>query len=72
MRKKIPSRQEILQTIKIDGDAVRGHIDKVSRSAVEEALIQKLDAESEELCQAKLCERSADRLGTRAALFVAS
>ena len=64
-----PIRQEIRQTIKIDGDAVRGHIDEVVRSAVEETLNQMLEAEADELCQAKRYERSADRLDTRAGSY---
>lgn len=62
-------RQEIRQTIKIDGDAVRGHIDEVVRSAVEETLNQMLETEADELCQAKRYERSADRLDTRAGSY---
>ncbi len=64
-----PIRQEIRQTIKIDSDAVRGHIDEVVRSAVEETLNQMPEAEADELCQAKPYERSADRLDTRAGSY---
>jgi hypothetical protein len=46
-------KQEIQPTIKIDGDAVRGHIDEVVRSAVEETLNQRLETEADELCQTK-------------------
>ena len=42
--------EEIREAIKIDGDAVRGHLDELVRSTVEETLNKLLDAEADELC----------------------
>ena len=53
--------EEIRDAIKIDGDVVRGHLDELVRSTVEETLNNLLDAEADELCGAKRDERSADR-----------
>jgi len=57
--------EEILDAIKIDGDAVRGHLDELVRSTVEETLNKLLDAEADQLCGAKRYERSVDRVDTR-------
>jgi transposase-like protein len=61
--------EEILSAIKIDGDAVRGHLDELVRSTVEETLNKLLDAEADELCGAKRYERSVDRVDTRAGSY---
>ena len=63
--------EEIQSAIKIDGDAVRGHLDELVRSTVEETLNNLLDAEADQLCGAKRYERSADRVDTRAVAVVA-
>ena len=52
--------------IRIDEDQLRGHVDEVVRSSVEETLNGLLDAEADRLCQAKRYERTADRVDTRA------
>ena len=52
--------------IRIDEEQIRGHVDEVVRSSVEETLNGLLDAEADRLCQAKRYERSADRVDTRA------
>jgi hypothetical protein len=44
--------EEIRDAIKIDGDAVRGHLDELVRLTVEETLNNLLDAEADELCGA--------------------
>ena len=64
-----PTSEEIRDVIKIDGDAVRGHFDGLVRSTVEETLNDLLDAEADELCGAKRCERSADRVDARAGSY---
>lgn len=64
-----PTSEEIRDVIKIDGDAVRGHLDELVRSTVEETLNNLLDAEADELCGAKRYERSADRVDTRAGSY---
>ena len=61
--------EEIRDAIKIDGDAVRGHLDELVRSTVEETLNNLLDAEPDQLCGAKRYERSADRVDTRAGSY---
>ena len=61
--------EEIQSAIKIDGDAVRGHLDELVRSTVEETLNNLLDAEAGQLCGAKRYERSADRVDTRAGSY---
>lgn len=61
--------EEIQSAIKIDGEAVRGHIDELVRSTVEETLNNLLDAEADQLCGAKRYERSADRIDTRAGSY---
>jgi len=61
--------EEIRDAIKIDGEAVRGHLDELVRSTVEETLNNLLDAEADQLCGAKRYERSADRVDTRAGSY---
>ena len=61
--------EEIRDAIKIDGDAVRGHLDELVRSTVEETLNKLLDAEADQLCGAKRYERSVDRVDTRAGSY---
>ncbi|MDF1844567.1 MAG: hypothetical protein P1U77_24395 [Rubripirellula sp.] len=52
--------EDIQSAFKIDGDAVRGHLDELVRSTVEDTLNKLLDAEADQLCGAKRYERSAD------------
>ena len=47
--------------VSVDEDQVRGHVDEVVRTSVEETLNGLLDAEADQLCQAKRYERTADR-----------
>ncbi len=49
--------------IKIDEAQLRGHVDEVVRSSVEETLNAMLDAEADALTGAKRYERSAARMG---------
>jgi hypothetical protein len=46
-------REEIRDAIKIDADAVRGHLSELVRSTVEDTLNEMLNAEASELCKAK-------------------
>ena len=48
--------------VEINEEQVRGHVDEVVRSSVEETLNGLLDAEADSLCNAKRYERSADRV----------
>ena len=61
--------KEIRDAIKVDGEAVRGHLDELVRSTVEETLNNLLDAEADQLCGAKRYERSPDRVDTRAGSY---
>ena len=61
--------EEIRDVIQINGEAVRGHLDELVRSTVEETLNQMLDAEADQLCGAKRYERSPDRVDSRAGSY---
>jgi transposase-like protein len=52
--------------VRIDEEEIRGHVDKVVRTSVEETLNALLETEADELCGAKRYERSAGRVDTRA------
>lgn len=55
--------------IRVDEEQVRGHVDAVVRSSVEETLNGLLETEADQLCQAKRYERTADRVDTRAGSY---
>jgi transposase-like protein len=55
--------------IRVDEQELRGHVDEVVRTSVEETLNSMLDAEADRLCQAKRYERTADRVDTRAGSY---
>src|SRR4249920_2945026 len=55
--------------IRVDEQELRGHLDEVVRTSVEETLNGLLDAEADQLCQAKRYERTADRVDTRAGSY---
>lgn len=55
--------------IRVDEQELRGHLDEVVRTSVEETLNGMLDAEADQLCQAKRYERTADRVDTRAGSY---
>jgi putative transposase len=55
--------------IRVDEQELRGHLDEVVRTSVEETLNGLLDAEANRLCQAKRYERTADRVDTRAGSY---
>src|SRR5437870_695148 len=52
--------------IRVDQGQLRGHIDEVVRSSVEETLNALLQAEADQICGATRYERSPDRVDTRA------
>ena len=52
--------------IKIEEERIRSHVDGVVRESVEETLNGLLEAEADELCRAKRCERGSERVDTRA------
>lgn len=55
--------------VSIDESKIRGHVDEVVRTSVEETLNGLLDAEADQLCGAKRYERSADRVDTRSGSY---
>jgi transposase-like protein len=56
----------VLGALRIDEGKLRGHVDEVVRSSVEETLNGLLDAEAEQICLAQRYERSPDRADSRA------
>lgn len=57
---------ELKEAIRVDAQQLRGHIDTIVRSSVEETLNGLLEAEAEQICRAGRYERSAERVDTRA------
>lgn len=55
--------------IRVDEQELRGHLDEVVRTSVEETLNGMLDAEADRLCRAARYERTADRIDTRAGSY---
>jgi hypothetical protein len=53
--------------VRVDTAELRGHVDAVARSSVEETLNPLLRAEAEQLCKAGRYKRSPERVDTRAA-----
>jgi len=60
------SDKDLRNVIKINEAQIQDHLGEMVRSTVEETLNAMLDAEADQLCQAKRYERSADRVDTRA------
>lgn len=57
---------ELKKVIQIDEGRIQAHLDEKVRQSVEETLNALLDAEADELCQARRYERTAARRSTRA------
>ena len=55
--------------VQVDEEAVRGHLDEVVRTSVEQTLNGLLAAEADRLCWAQKYERSAERVDTRAGSY---
>ena len=55
--------------LRVDEQELRGHLDEVVRTSVEETLNGMLNAEADRLCQAKRYERTAERVDTRAGSY---
>jgi putative transposase len=55
-----------LGALQLDETKLRGHVDEVLRSSVEETPNALLDAEADQICRAQRYERSAERGDTRA------
>lgn len=60
------SDKHLSKVIKIDEAQIQNHLDRMVRSTVEETLNGLLDAEAEQLCQARRYERTAERTNARA------
>lgn len=60
------SAKDLNKVIKIDESQIQTHLDKMVRSTVEETLNGLLDAEADQLCNAKRYERTAERSNARA------
>ena len=56
----------VLGALQVDETKLKGHVDEVVRSSVEETLNGLLDAEADRICQAQRYARSAERMDTRA------
>ncbi len=55
-----------LGALRVDEGKLRGHVDEVVRSSVEETLNGLLDAEADQICRAQRYERSPERVDNRA------
>ena len=60
------SDRHLSKVIKIDETQIQNHLDQMVRSTVEETLNGLLDAEAEQLCNAKRYERTDERTNARA------
>ena len=58
--------KNLSNVIKINKDQFKNHLGEMVRSTVEETLNDMLDAEADQLCNAKLYERTEARTGGRA------
>ena len=56
----------VLGALQIDETKLRGHVDEVVRSSIEETLNALLEAEADQICGAQRYVHSADRVDTRA------
>ena len=65
----LPEELTKTSVIKIDESQLRGHVDEVVRTSVEEALNSLLEAEADQLTGAKKHERSSDHIDTRAGSY---
>jgi putative transposase len=57
---------KVLDAVRIDEGQIRGHLDSIVKSKIEETLNNMLDAEADELCGAGRYARSPERVDTRA------
>jgi putative transposase len=57
---------QALGALQVDESKLRGHVNEVVRSSVEQTLNALLDAEADQICRAQRYERSAERVDTRA------
>jgi putative transposase len=60
---------KVLDAIRIDEGQIRGHLDTLVKSSVEETLNGLLDAEADSLCGAGKYEKSPERVDTRSGSY---
>jgi len=56
--------------VRIEESKLRGHVEQVVRSSIEETLNCLLEAEADRLCNAKRYERTPDRLDKSAGSYI--
>ena len=66
---KSGAKGDLAELLKVDENAIKSHLDKIVVGSVEETLNTLLDAEADELCNAKRYERTPDRVDTRAGSY---
>jgi hypothetical protein len=57
-------RPTALAALQDDETRLKGHVDEVVRSSIEETLNALLEAEGDQICRAQRYERSAERVAT--------
>ena len=67
--KEVSTRGKVPGMMKVDEEQVRGHLDLMVKTTVEQALNSFLEIEAKELCGAGRYERSPDRMDTRAGSY---
>jgi len=65
-------KAQLGKVIQIDESQLRGQLGELVRESVEETLNSLLEAEADQLCQAKRYERNAERVSTRAGHYTRS
>jgi len=66
---KEDNTKPLSKVIRIDESEIRGRLDEMVRGTVEEALNAMLDAEADEMCNARRYEHSPDQVDTRAGSY---
>lgn len=61
--------KDLSEVIRVDEEKIKSHLGELVRNSVEETLNEMLQAEADELCQAKRYERAAGRKDTRAGSY---
>ena len=61
--------RDLAGVLRVNEQRVRGHLDEMVRTTVEQTINAMLDAEADDLCGAKRYERSPDRVDTRAGSY---
>ena len=59
----------VLGALQVDETKLKGHVDEVVRSSVEETLNGLLDAEADQMCRAQRYEHSPERVDRRAGYY---